>query len=536
MMKERSSLRRTGLVMTLTVLMLAVAIMSVQGSAPAAPPADDAGKPRADIIRIDGLKQFGALERPAVVYLHERHTQALSKKNKDCAACHLPDKKYLSTKFKRLTDASRQTVMDIYHDNCTACHRQTADAGEKSGPVVCAGCHQDRAVASSWADFGMDKSLHYRHVKAQDSKCEACHHQVDPVTKKLVYVKGKEDDCRYCHLEKTVDSAISMRLAAHTQCIDCHRKRLAESKDAGPATCGGCHDAAVQRKIAKVKDVPRLMRGQPDVTIVQAVKSDGQKVAPFTRMSVVPFNHVAHEAANDTCRACHHSSMDACGKCHTLQGSKDGKFVNLQTAMHRASAQASCVGCHDGAKARKECAGCHATMARKDPPELSGCVSCHMPKPAAATPETAPKDMAAMLLAARKPVTATYRGRGHPGDGRDQVDQQAVPGGQDAAPQDRPDPGEEHPGQHDRRRLPPRPRDRLPGLPPQQSGGQEAAELRELPRPVVRRAQPHAARPPGGLPPAVHGVPPGHGAGQADGDRLHRLSQGQDLNPQRVKG
>ena len=33
-----------------------------------------------------------------------------------------------------------------------------------------------------------------------------------------------------------------------------HRKRLAESKDAGPATCGGCHDAAVQRKIAKVKE------------------------------------------------------------------------------------------------------------------------------------------------------------------------------------------------------------------------------------------------------------------------------------------
>jgi hypothetical protein len=408
MMKERSSLRRTGLVMTLAVLMLAVAIMSVQGSAPAAPAADDAGKPRADIIRIDGLRQFGALERPAVVYLHERHTQALSKKNKDCAACHLPDRKYLSTKFKRLTDASRQTVMDIYHDNCTACHRQTADAGEKSGPVVCAGCHQDRAVASSWADFGMDRSLHYRHVKAQDSKCEACHHQVDPVAKKLVYVKGKEDDCRFCHLEKTVDRAISMRLAAHTQCIDCHRKRLAESKDAGPATCGGCHDAAVQRKIAKVKDVPRLMRGQPDVTIVQAVQRDGQPVAPFTRMSVVPFNHVAHEGANDTCRACHHSSMDACGKCHTLQGSKDGKFVKLQTAMHRASAQASCVGCHDGAKARKECAGCHATMARKDPPELSGCVSCHMPKPAAATPETAPKDMAAMLLAARKPVTATF--------------------------------------------------------------------------------------------------------------------------------
>ncbi|MCK7506120.1 MAG: cytochrome c family protein [Desulfobacterales bacterium] len=253
MMKERSLFRRTGLVLTLAALMLAVAILSVQGSAPSAPPADDAGKPRADIIRIDGLKQFGKLERPAVVYLHEKHTQALSKKNKDCATCHLPDKKYMSTKFKRLTDASKKTVMDIYHDNCTACHRQTADAGEKAGPVVCTGCHQDRAVASSWTEIGMDKSLHYRHVKAQENKCEVCHHQYDPAAKKLVYVKGKEDDCRYCHLDKTVDNVISMRLASHAQCIDCHRKRLAENKDAGPATCGGCHDAGLQKKIAKAQ-------------------------------------------------------------------------------------------------------------------------------------------------------------------------------------------------------------------------------------------------------------------------------------------
>jgi hypothetical protein len=408
MMKERSLFRRTGLVLTLAALMLALAIMSVQGSAPSAPPADDASKPRADIIRIDGLKQFGKLERPAVVYLHEKHTQALSKKNKDCATCHLPDKKYMSTKFKRLTDTSKKTVMDIYHDNCTVCHRQTADAGEKAGPVVCTGCHQDRAVASSWTDIGLDKSLHYRHLKAQENKCEVCHHLYDPAAKKLIYVKGKEDDCRFCHLAKTVENVISMRLASHEQCIDCHRKRLAQNKDAGPATCGGCHDAATQKKIQKVKDVPRLMRGQPDVTIVQAVKSDGQKVAPFTRMNVVPFNHIGHETYNDTCRACHHSSMDACGKCHTLQGSKDGKFVKLQTAMHRVSAQASCLGCHDSFQTDKRCAGCHASMPRKDPPGLSGCVSCHMPKPAAATPETEPKVMAAMLLEARKPVTATY--------------------------------------------------------------------------------------------------------------------------------
>jgi hypothetical protein len=408
MTKERSLFRRTGIVLTLAALMVALAILSVQGSAPSAPPADDASKPRADIIRIDGLKQFGKLERPAVVYLHEEHTRVLSKKNKDCTTCHLAGPKYLSAKFMRLKDSGKQNVMDIYHDKCTTCHRQTAEAGEKTGPVVCTGCHQEREVASSWKEIGMDRSLHYRHVKAQENKCEVCHHLYDQATQKLIYVKGKEDDCRYCHLEKTVDKVISMQLASHEQCLDCHRKRLAQNKDAGPVVCGGCHDAALQAKIQKLKDVPRLMRGQPDVTIVQAVKSDGQKVEPFTRLSVVPFNHIGHETYNDTCRACHHSSMEACGKCHTLQGIKDGKFVNLQTAMHRVAAQASCLGCHDGKQIEKRCAGCHASLAQRDPPGLSGCVSCHMPKPAAATPQTEPKAMAAMLLESRKPVVATY--------------------------------------------------------------------------------------------------------------------------------
>ena len=313
MTQERSLPLRAVTFMTVAAALVLAAFIGCHS--PTSSP-EDANKPRADIIRIDGLKQFGSLERPAVVYLHEKHTQVLAKKSKDCATCHLFDKKYMSTKFMRLKDASKQQAMDIYHTNCTACHRQTAAAGEKAGPVACNECHVDREIPSSWTQIGMDKSLHYRHLKAQENKCEVCHHQVDLLTKKLVYVKGKEDSCRNCHLDQTVDNVISMRLASHEQCIDCHRKRLAQNQDAGPAFCGGCHDATVQKKIQKLKDVPRLMRGQPDATIIQAVKSDGQKVEPFTRMSVVPFNHIGHETYNDTCRACHHSSMDACGKCH----------------------------------------------------------------------------------------------------------------------------------------------------------------------------------------------------------------------------
>lgn len=408
MTKERSFFRRAGLALALAAPLLAFAVLSVQGSAPSAPAGDDANRPRADIVRIDGLKQFGTLERPVVIYLHEKHTQALSKKNKDCATCHLPDKKYLSTKFKRLKDASKQEVMGIYHDQCIGCHRETAGAGEKAGPAVCTGCHQERAVASAWAEIGMDHSLHYRHAKAQEKKCEVCHHQYDPAAKKIFYAKGKEETCRYCHLEQTVENVRSMRLASHTQCIDCHRKRLAQNQDAGPATCGGCHDAGLQKKIAKAKDIPRLERAQPNTVLVQAVKSDGQKVDPFSRTNVVPFNHIGHETYTDTCRVCHHASMDACGKCHTLQGSKGGKFVNLQTAMHRPTAPASCMGCHERFKADKRCAGCHATMPRRVPAELAGCVSCHVPKPAAVELQTDPKAVAAAMLEARKPVVATF--------------------------------------------------------------------------------------------------------------------------------
>jgi len=47
---------------------------------------------RADIIQIDSMNVFGKLERPAVAFLHQKHTDALEKKGKDCAACHLSEK------------------------------------------------------------------------------------------------------------------------------------------------------------------------------------------------------------------------------------------------------------------------------------------------------------------------------------------------------------------------------------------------------------------------------------------------------------
>ena len=208
---------------------------------------------RADIITIDGLKTFGPLERPAVLFYHDRHTEALAKLNKDCSACHETVNDRLSLKFKRLEDTGKKAVMDTYHDNCIACHKETATPGKPSGPVTCGKCHiQDgTAPASSWQPIGLDKSLHYRHVKANDKKCELCHHEYNEQTKKLFYAKGQEGACVYCHKETKEENRIAYRPASHIACIGCHRNLTAKKIDAGPVQCKGCHDAAQQAAIER---------------------------------------------------------------------------------------------------------------------------------------------------------------------------------------------------------------------------------------------------------------------------------------------
>ncbi len=278
---------------------------------------------RADIVTIDTMKIFGDIEKPEVVFLHDLHTDALEKKSKDCSACHMSGKNYeiipdtlkaavegidiMSPKFKRLRDSGRQEVMDIYHTHCIECHTNMAEDGEKTGPVVCGGCHREEKVMSSRQPVGFDNSLHFRHSKAQEKKCEQCHHEFDEKAKKLVYVKEKEGSCRYCHKAETQENRISMKLASHLACINCHRKTLAEKKTAGPVKCSGCHDSKHQEMIAKLDVIPRMERKQPDVALIRTASENKDMIG---RMNPVPFDHKAHEQYNDTCRACHHENLD----------------------------------------------------------------------------------------------------------------------------------------------------------------------------------------------------------------------------------
>jgi hypothetical protein len=236
--------------------------------------------------------------------------------------------------------------------------------------------------------------LHYRHVKQLENKCETCHHAYDEAAKKLVYLKGEEGACVYCHQAETVENRISGRLAAHQACISCHLTRVAAGKEAGPADCLSCHDVEAQAGIRVVKDAPRIKRNQPDFVLVKShpmedppateMVSAAMNSGEAPRMLQVAFNHKAHELADLSCQTCHHEAIDACISCHREEGIKEGGQVKLSDAMHRAGATASCIGCHEQQQRTKlECAGCHYPLAALTANETQSCKTCHqVPAPA----------------------------------------------------------------------------------------------------------------------------------------------------------
>jgi hypothetical protein len=406
MKKARVRLRWTAKLLTVVGLMICVGGIGVFGSVN---PTKNAPTSRADIISIDSMKELGRLDRRPVFFLHQKHTEALESLNKDCSTCHLSEKNVRSNKYMRLENTSRQALMDIYHDNCIGCHRETAAAKQKGGPVVCGECHVAQAgVMSSWQPIAMGNSLHYRHSKSQDKKCETCHHEYNAVTKKLFYAEGKEGTCRYCHRDTQEDNRESLRTVAHIACISCHQKNLAKNESAGPITCSGCHDPAQQKLIEVVQSVPRMKRNQPDFVFVKTSKAEGENSKPPKRMNLVPFNHKAHEGYNATCRSCHHADLSACVQCHTIQGSKEGDYVKLEQAMHRLKAQQSCVGCHERKQQEKACAGCHTSFEKKRQQDQLACQNCHQAEISLEAPQSNDPVAASRALESRLAMMSTF--------------------------------------------------------------------------------------------------------------------------------
>ena len=364
-------------------------------------PAPAPGAARSDLVRIDTLAAQGKLELPAVTFSHDKHTDALAKEKKGCETCHLTDNGKLSLAFMRTKATDPAAIKDIYHAYCIGCHQAEVAQGKASGPLdgFCRDCHNAKPAPATYLDASLGKILHYRHAKSPDmpaadadkNNCGLCHHEYDPKLKKTVYVPGKEDSCRSCHLQQAQNGVMSLEQAAHQECVLCHlelaKKGVAENV---PVRCADCHGAAAraeitrhnQEAVAKLPngEVPRLMRGQPDaVLITYHMQIGDETAAKAVTAAPVAFDHQAHEKYSASCQTCHHAAIEACDKCHTLGGSKAGGLVTFEQAMHLKSSPISCVGCHAAQQAQPNCAGCHHGMVETGQPEKGSCKLCHLP-------------------------------------------------------------------------------------------------------------------------------------------------------------
>ena len=311
---------------------------------------------------------LGEMERPAVEFNHKAHTEALE--SPSCETCHRLDEQGEFDPSLASTSEidTRGDLIDASHDACIGCHRERDEDGLVAGPVTCGECHVRREPkVSVRAVMAFDYSLHARHTKALDDKCENCHHVYDEATKDLTYVKGKEDGCSACHGAADQGRTLSLANASHRACVSCHLRRGRLEKETGPSLCAGCHDPEIRGSMKVLAEIPRLMRGQKDTMWVSGASSESAAVA---------FNHLAHEQRSSFCSDCHHRSVRPCDDCHTQMGAVEGAEVTTEQAYHQRASTYSCVGCHVAFTAeRPGCLGCHetASMALAE----NNCVRCH---------------------------------------------------------------------------------------------------------------------------------------------------------------
>lgn len=351
-----------------TLLILAAACCLAVGTSAASSPAADAVRTTSPATVVMVLPSgLGAMERPAVEFNHEVHATAYEAEG--CDTCHArDDQQRLRPGLAAAAGIDhRDGLITAYHDACITCHEQRSASSLSSGPVACGECHVKRPPAvSARAPMAWDYSLHARHVQAETDRCESCHHVWDEAAQRLRYEKGAEEACRNCHGELDVERNLSLANASHTSCISCHLERAAGDRASGPFRCRGCHDLEFSAGYKQLEEIPRLLRGQPDVAWVHHADA---------RFAAVAFDHQAHEPQAGFCADCHHHSLQACDSCHTLGGTPDGEGVTLQQSHHDPGSPRSCVGCHAAATAEASCAGCHAVLG--SPPAESTCAVCH---------------------------------------------------------------------------------------------------------------------------------------------------------------
>lgn len=369
-------------------------------------------------IGIAHTEIFGKLERPQVIFDHQKHVETLKKEQQGCDTCH-PLDEWKEFKFdfpKEVKGKDKESVMNAYHDECIECHKKRyKEDKEKTGPVTCGDCHKKEYenIVIKYPITEFDFDYHDKHVKKLKEKtgkedCGLCHHTYDieeeDETLALVYEKGTEESCYYCHeldkkrgpkltaiTQKAAEKKYDIRKSSHLRCLNCHlkyEKELEQKKEkkkeekVGPTECIKCHTGKY-KSVAELEKIPRPDRGQKEIPFISIDDA---------KMKGVAFDHKYHEKNNRTCRGCHHETLGPCKECHKLTGSFDGGWVNIANACHDVLSDKSCAGCHNKKKSDKGCAGCHFMIPMMDiqakGPKKEMCARCHTGKKEIVEPAT----------------------------------------------------------------------------------------------------------------------------------------------------
>jgi hypothetical protein len=345
--------------------------------------AETESKPENKII-IAHTEIFGKLERPQVVFNHGLHSETFKKEG--CDTCHpLTAEENLIFEYPpSMFVKDKKSVMNSYHEKCINCHKKRIKEGKKAGPVTCGDCHvkELESVSIKHPIFEFDFYYHKEHVKNLKDDCSLCHHIYDKEDEELVYEKGTEQSCYYCHDEQkkrgpslsvetriTDKKGLTIRKVSHHRCLNCHVDYNKRGLKAGPLVCSKCHTGKY-RTVAELAKIPRPDRDQPERPLINIENA---------RMKGVSFDHRFHEKNIKTCRACHHETLNACKKCHGLTGSREGRWVNISSAYHDVFSEKSCAGCHEVKKLEKDCAGCHHHLVALAPKKET-CALCHSGK------------------------------------------------------------------------------------------------------------------------------------------------------------
>ncbi len=346
--------------------------------------------------------------------LHYQHETGM---NGECGTCHHvyneKDKQLVSQEgvesscrdcHRDIGDSSMPSFRDAAHAGCVNCHMKKEEAGEKTGPTACIGCHGEREIRTVKAladvprpdrdqpetilmhsvDASMEGVLfnHKIHENSTNT-CRTCHHETLSA-------------CDECHTSagSIKGGGVTLVDAFHKKtsqasCIGCHNSMKED------VLCAGCHDPMKDTSMSEdncstCHTGPReragiaenrnhggdLLAALPGDDVMIDVLEESYEPSRFPHSMVVGKlleishdNRLAstfHKDDLETCRGCHHYSAPEhadkpplCRSCHTIGFNTE----DLGKPRLIASYHLQCMGCHE--KMHIDAVGCTSCHAAK---------------------------------------------------------------------------------------------------------------------------------------------------------------------------